>query len=97
MTENFAAGKGITYIDLNTIDKSELNIDWNTDTKDGGDHLNVSGAQRVTEWFGRYIDKNYDFADKRQDADYSEWNSIYDEYNGKITPMINKIRLTGKK
>ena len=57
----------------------------------------MSGAQRVTEWFGRYIDKNYDFADKRQDADYSEWNSIYDEYNGKITPMINKIRLTGKK
>lgn len=97
VTEDFAAGKGITYIDLNTIDKSELNIDWNTDTKDGGDHLNVSGAQRVTEWFGRYIDKNYDFADKRQDADYSEWNSIYDEYNGKITPMINKIRSAGKK
>ena len=72
VTEDFAAGKGITYIDLNTIDKSELNIDWNTDTKDGGDHLNVSGAQRVTEWFGRYIDKNYDFVDKRQDADYSE-------------------------
>ena len=57
----------------------------------------MSGAQRVTEWFGRYIDKNYDFVDKRQDSGYSEWNSIYDEYNGKITPMINKIRSTGKK
>ncbi len=96
-TEKFATDKGLTYIDLNTVDKNELNIDWNTDTKDGGDHLNVSGAQRVTEWFGGYISKNYDFADKRQDTDYSEWNSLYDEYNGKITPMINKIRSAGKK
>lgn len=97
LTEKFAENNGIKYIDLNTTDKSELNIDWSIDTRDGGDHLNVSGAQRVTEWLGGYISRNYDFADKRQDSDYSAWNGLYDEYNGKITPMINKIRSAGKK
>ena len=94
VTEELAKDKGITYVDLNTINikDKEAQINWNTDTRDAGDHLNVSGAQKATKWLGEYLEAHYKFTDKRQDEEYSSWNTIGEEYENKITPMIDKIR-----
>lgn len=44
---------GVDYLDGNTI--KELGIDWEKDTRDGGDHLNDYGAEKLTRYVGRYI------------------------------------------
>lgn len=55
MVQTLAEESNIEYIDLN-IDPN-VKIDWNTDTKDGGDHLNINGAVKVTDCLGKYLEK----------------------------------------
>lgn len=47
----FAQSKGITY--YNYLDRvSDIGLDFKTDTYDGGQHLNNSGAAKLTNYFG---------------------------------------------
>lgn len=70
---------GIPYLDLNMrID--ELKILWDEDSLDGGDHLNLSGAVKVTEWLGDYLTDQYDLPDHRGDDQYADWDALLAEY-----------------
>ena len=53
----WALSNSVTYIDLN-LEKS-LKINWKKDSKDGGDHMNLAGAKKVTRFLGRYLADNY--------------------------------------
>lgn len=63
-TKAWADTHNITYIDLN-LDEG-INIDWSADTKDGGDHLNLAGAKKVTKFMGKYFRENFDLIDRRE-------------------------------
>ena len=58
----------------------ELNIDWENDTRDKGDHLNFYGTQKATAYLGRYLKEHYSLPDHREDADYSKWNDALARY-----------------
>lgn len=52
-----AKENNITYLDLTTDDKiNEIGIDWETDTSDGGAHLNYYGAVKTTNYIGRIFE-----------------------------------------
>lgn len=70
--EKFAAEVGVTYIDLNE-GESKLDIDWAEDTCDNGDHMNVFGARKVSNYIGSYLSENYDLPDHREDEAYAGW------------------------
>jgi len=70
---DYALKKNINFLDLNT-EKKQANINWMTDTKDKGMHLNINGAKKVTKYLGKYLQKNYSFVDHRRDIQYDEWN-----------------------
>ena len=63
---------------------SEIAIDWSKDTKDKGDHLNHSGAVKMTRYLGKYIDKNYSLTDNRKNEEYSKWNEALERYLNKV-------------
>ncbi len=73
----FAKEHDLTFIDMNQMNE-ELQMDWAEDTCDGGDHLNVYGATKVTAYLGDYIKEHYDLPDHRGDEAYSEWTRIAD-------------------
>ena len=50
----------------------EIGIDWSTDTYDAGAHLNVYGAEKLTEYFGEILAVEHGLADRRADAALSE-------------------------
>lgn len=77
--EKYAEEKGLTFIDFNTLTGKNA-IDWNADTKDGGMHMNVYGAKKVTDYLGKYISKNYSFENKKADSTYSDWNKDCSDY-----------------
>jgi len=61
----------IVYLDLNLVE--EIGINWKTDTKDAGDHLNFAGAKKVTKYIGKYLNEKFQLTDHRGDAKYQKW------------------------
>lgn len=76
-TEQLASELGLDYVDLN-VGKSRVDIDWSTDTYDAGDHLNVSGARKVTAAVGGLLSGRYGMPDHRGDDAYASWDEAYE-------------------
>lgn len=68
----YAGDNDLTFIDFN-LNSDETGFDWTIDTSDGGDHLNVYGAQKITKYLGNYLNSNYDLPDHRNDNKYEKW------------------------
>ena len=76
---NYAKEHNLKFIDLNQH-LEEIGIDWKEDTSDGGDHLNIFGAEKVSDYLGKYLVDNYKLTDRRKDKKYEYWNKQYEEY-----------------
>ena len=62
----------VTYLDLN-LHREEVPIDWSCESRDGGDHLNRSGAEKVSRFVGAWLDERYQLPDHRDDPSYRTW------------------------
>lgn len=81
--EAFAQELGCPYIDLNL--RTELGIDWSQDTYDKGDHLNYTGAVKVTNYLSSYLQKQGLLTDHRGDPAYAGWDEAFQNYQKLIT------------
>ena len=86
--EVYAAENGVTY--LNAIPLMDrMGIDLDTDTYDGGIHLNVYGAEKYTRWLGTYLRDRGLVEDQRQDpataARYGALSLRYEQEKRKRT------------
>lgn len=70
----------LTFIDMNLMSE-EIPIDWSTDTRDQGDHLNYYGALKVTKYLGNYFDQLNIFEDKRLLLEYESWNDSLKKFH----------------
>lgn len=61
----------IKFIDLNDMDL----IDWQTDSVDGGAHLNERGAMKVSNFWGKWLEDNYEFEEDIK----NQWKEIWDK------------------
>lgn len=69
-----SAALDIPYLDLN-LRQAELGMDWQNDTSDGGDHLNYTGARKVTAFLTAYLKDHYSLQDHRGDGRYAQWQA----------------------
>ncbi len=76
----YAAEKNITY--YNMIPEAEsMGIDWQTDTYDGGVHLNVYGAEKCSSYFGELLVRNHGISDRRgEEQTAARWNERVNAY-----------------
>lgn len=65
-------------------------VDYNTDCYDSGSHLNPSGAKKVTEWLGKYIQITYQIQNRKEEVAYSKWNEDYIKYQSQNIETIKK-------
>lgn len=77
--EEYARENDLPYVDLN-MKFRDIGIDWKMDSYDRGDHLNISGARKVTAYIGEYLADNYDLPDRRNDDGWREWDDLAREY-----------------
>lgn len=73
-----AAEHGVAYVDMNLL--PELKIDWARDSRDHGDHLNHSGAVKVTGYLGGFLAKNYGLSDHRGEKAFEQWDEDLKEF-----------------
>lgn len=80
---------GIKYLDLNN---DSYGLDWMTDTEDGGSHLNLFGAKKVTNEITKYLKSNYELEDKRENPNYESWNEDLIKYRKARTKKSNELQ-----
>lgn len=79
----FAEEWDLEYIDTNLL-QTEIPIDWNTDTRDKGDHLNYYGAIKVSAYLADRLSREYGLEDKRGREDYASFDSALAEFKKAI-------------
>ena len=86
---------GIPYI--NFLDKiEEVRLDFTQDTYDGGLHLNLSGAEKLTHWFGQWLAENYDLPDHSTDAAITElWAQRSRRYHDMAADQARELEELG--
>ena len=84
----------LDFLDLN-LKTEEIGINWKTDSLDNGDHLNYSGADKVTRYLGNYLTQNYTFPDHRGEKTYRTWDKEYKIYEQKAVREMKVIRKAG--
>lgn len=82
---------GVPYLDFNMMTE-EVPIDWKTDSADKGDHLNIAGAHKVSDYMAKYLKSNFELPNHKEDEEYQEWNDLEEQYNHKAGSILSKIR-----
>ena len=83
--EALAEELGIPYLDAN---RADLDISWYVDTLDGGEHLNIRGARKVTAWLGEYL-QSQGLPDHRADPAYAAWSEDLDIFQAMVDDSEN--------
>lgn len=68
---------GLDFLNTNDFYK-EMNIDFASDFANVN-HTNVCGADKYTDYLGRYLSQKYLLPDRREEAEYSEWLSLKEQ------------------
>lgn len=89
--EEYAREKSLISLDMNML-LEEVGIDWKTDSLDKGDHLNLSGAEKVTIYLGRFLTEKCELPDHRGDPAYKSWAEESEKYEESIAPILKEIR-----
>lgn len=86
----------ITFLDFNLKDLSEeIQFDYANDCE-YLNHTNIFGAEKVSNYLGKYISENYEISDKRNDPNYDylvdeEKTYNYVKENGKIVTYFEPV------
>ena len=76
----YSKENGLAYYNF-IDDVEEIGIDYNTYTYDAGVHLNVYGAEKMTDYFGKMLKENHGFDEiEHSQAVASAWTARVEEY-----------------
>ncbi|MCL1914862.1 MAG: SGNH/GDSL hydrolase family protein [Eubacteriaceae bacterium] len=78
--KEYADKNGIMYV--NTLEfQRETGIDYEKDTYDAGMHLNLSGAEKLSVWFGALLKEHFDLHDYRYSQEVAKvWHDKWAYY-----------------
>lgn len=73
----FAEERDIPFVNFNHL-YDEIGLNFDTDMRDT-DHVNNTGAVKVTEYLAQFLKSHYEIPDRRGQAGYKAWeqNAIY--------------------
>lgn len=77
----------LPFLDVNLF-YEDIGLSLETDTRDGGNHLNHSGAVKISAYLGAYLSDFYALTDHRSDEAYRRWNEDYLIYTEDIKNNI---------
>ncbi len=93
--QKYAKENNLDYINYLKLVK-KLKIDYETDTYDGGLHMNLSGAKKLSAHLGGYLVKKYHLADHRGEVLYRDaWKEKVDFYDQMIAEQEKELKEYG--
>ena len=85
----------LSFVDMN-LKLEEIGMNWKTDSLDKGDHLNLSGAEKVSLYLGKYIAKEYDLPDHRGKSRYRDWTDESANYESSAKKYMEGMNVLSK-
>lgn len=86
----YAERYGITYYNFLEL-ANEVGIDYSTDTYDAGMHMNLSGAEKLSDYLGKKLIEEHDVTVRSGDEAYaSVWEPKVEAYNKAIEEAIKE-------
>lgn len=81
IVQAFADNHHIPFLDFNMPElQDKIRFNPQTDYTDSGEHLNVTGAEKTSNYIGQYIKSLCTLEDKREQELYSAWEDDYQYY-----------------
>lgn len=78
--EDYASAQGLRYYNFLELGQ-ETGIDYETDTYDGGLHMNLSGAEKLSRFFGRVLSEEFGVPDRRGEEHLAKvWEGKLEAY-----------------
>lgn len=71
-----AVEAGVPFIDI----VGDQVVDLEIDSVDKNDHMNTSGAKKISHALGEYLSQNCNLVDHRTEEKYASWNENYQKY-----------------
>ena len=93
--EEYAADNDLDYYNFLEV-QDEIGLDWSQDTYDGGLHLNLAGAEKLSNYFGEILIQNEKISDRRNEkvlVDY--WKQVQTRYNAEIQRQTTNLKEYG--
>lgn len=92
---DYAAANDLPYINFLDL-QDEMGINWNEDTYDGGLHLNLAGAEKMSQYFGKVLSEEFKVPDRRGEAELdSYWKQVSERYKAEIERQNTNLKLYG--
>ena len=93
---DYADKNGLSYINFIKL-RDEIGLDMSTDTYDAGLHLNVYGAEKMSDYFGQWLVDNCGVSDRRSDSDCMEYyKKLAENYDKEKNSQIKELEESGK-
>lgn len=85
--KKYANSKNVKFIDLNL---ENIGINWYTDTKDKGNHLNLYGATKTSEYFGKILSMDSKYINRKNDSNYKYWYEDSRAYHERVDKYLKE-------
>ena len=93
--KEYAEKNDLTYVNF-LEHADETGIDYTTDTYDAGLHLNLSGAEKSSAWFGKILQQQPGITDRRGDAELdAKWQEKIEFYESMKASQEKQLEETG--
>ena len=93
---DYAKKNGLTYINF-LQHQADTGIDYTQDTFDAGLHLNLSGAEKSSKWFGQLLKDMPGVTDRKDDKGLTNlWNAKIEFYEAMKASQYKQLEETGK-
>jgi hypothetical protein len=93
--KDYASANGLDYINFLEL-QDELGLDWSQDTYDGGLHLNLAGAEKLSDYVGNMLTTEYGIPDRRDESALNAyWDKVIERYNAEMDRQTTNLKLYG--
>lgn len=89
--KDYSDQNGVAFYDFNLL-LTEVGINWKEDSFDGGEHLNLLGAKKVTKYLGKEVLLPFGLENHRNQPGYENWEEEVGYYKQEEEIVLNKMR-----
>ena len=90
--KEYADKYGLRYYNFLDV-TDEIGLDYSVDTYDSGLHLNLTGAEKLSDYFGNILQNECGIASRKDDSTLSaEWEKKIKAYDREIELQYERMR-----